>query len=965
MQTELIVSIAIRFLAAGWAGWVAWRERDWRIVVFVVLFLLMAVQQRFRLLGIASELPGLGATFTAVAAMVLMGRVLKERTQTTEELRARHALNASLVANLKATNAELEHVYRTAPVGLALVDRDLRFMRINDRLAAMNGIPVAEHIGRTFDETLPELAPTLNTLYRSVIDTGQPVENIAIHGTTPAEPTVERDWVASYHPFTDAGGSVAGVSAVVLEVTEQKKAEDALRQSERELRESEIHFRELFEQASDGIFITDPRGRFLNANLAGCELVGYSRIELLGLSIPDLVHGDEVPRVAPEIDRLDSKAIVRSEWRCRRKDGSIFVCEATAKQLSDGRLQAFVRDITERNRVEQALRESEERFRLVFEKVAYAAVLSHLPSRTVVQVNEAFERIFGYSRQEAIGKPVLEQGIVPAEVRDEVLAELQAHGQLRDRELHVRSKSGEGHVVLLNSDFIEIGGEKYVLSIATDITDRRRAEAALRESQTRLQLALQATELGPWDWDMITNRVYFSPEWKRQLGYDDHEVDDRYEEWESRLHPDDRAATLDALRAYLAGEWPEYDVEFRLRHKDGSYRWFYTRGEVQRDAEGKPVRMFGCHLDITDRKRAEQELRESQVSLEVAQEQAQLGSWEYFPWLNRGTWSKQMYRLFNRDPALGPPSMDEFLQLLHPEDRLLIAQSLTQATGEGTPGELVFRNNSELGPPRYFHVHAEATSDKQGRLYFAGTLQDITARKRSEDALRSRERELHDANVKLQALSRQLLESQETERRQIARELHDEIGQILAAVSLRLQNLQLTCNASLRAHVAEDIAVVDQAIQQVRDLSLDLRPPTLDLLGLESTLRSLAEDHLRRTGVDVRFVGHLDVRLPQHLEIAGYRVVQAALTNVVRHAKARQASIELRQVDHDVELIVRDDGIGFDVAAATRRALRGDSFGLLGMQERIELVGGSFTVESEPGSGTTVRVSFPIPDDVD
>jgi PAS domain S-box-containing protein len=99
-----------------------------------------------------------------------------------------------------------------------------------------------------------------------------------------------------------------------------------------------------------------------------------------------------------------------------------------------------------------------------------------------------------------------------------------------------------------------------------DITDHRQAEQALRESQTRLQLAVHATGLGPWDWDMVTNRVYFSPEWKRQIGYDDHEIEGRYAEWENRVHPDDRAATLDALRAYLAGERPEYAIEFRLRH---------------------------------------------------------------------------------------------------------------------------------------------------------------------------------------------------------------------------------------------------------------------------------------------------------------------------------------------------------------------------------------------------------------
>ena len=133
---------------------------------------------------------------------------------------------------------------------------------------------------------------------------------------------------------------------------------------------------------------------------------------------------------------------------------------------------------------------------------------------------------------------------------------------------------------------------------------KQREEEALQESEARLHLAVQASYLGPWDWDLRTNTVYFSPEWKRQIGYEEDEIPGRYEEWESRLHPEDREPTLAALRAYLEGQKPEYAVEFRLRHKDGSYRWIYTRGEVVRDADGKPSRMLGCHIDITERKQA-------------------------------------------------------------------------------------------------------------------------------------------------------------------------------------------------------------------------------------------------------------------------------------------------------------------------------------------------------------------------
>ena len=134
----------------------------------------------------------------------------------------------------------------------------------------------------------------------------------------------------------------------------------------------------------------------------------------------------------------------------------------------------------------------------------------------------------------------------------------------------------------------------------------------LKETGARLQLAIQASRIGLWDFNLCTNEVHFSQEWKRQLGYTDGEIDDFYEEWITRLHPDDRESTLAAIKASTAPPWPVYEVEYRLRHKDGSYRWLYVRGEVSRDDADKPLRLMGCHVDITERKQHEEAVRESE-----------------------------------------------------------------------------------------------------------------------------------------------------------------------------------------------------------------------------------------------------------------------------------------------------------------------------------------------------------------
>ncbi len=221
--------------------------------------------------------------------------------------------------------------------------------------------------------------------------------------------------------------------------------------------------------------------------------------------------------------------------------------------------------------------------------------------------------------------------------------------------------------------------------------------------------------------------------------------------------------------------------------------------------------------------------------------------------------------------------------------------------------------------------------------------------------------QVRSGKERLALLSRQLIRTQEDERRRISRELHDEVGQDLAASKVNLQALQRSA-ADLASVIQETTATVDNTMQQVKRISLDLRPSILDDLGLAAALRSHLDRQAQRSGIAIQFdVEPIVDRMSPEIETACFRVAQEAMTNIVRHAMPSRVRVELRLCQTDIELLVHDDGVGFDVGAARERALHGgESLGILGREERVALVGGRIRIESAPDRGTEIRVRFPL-----
>jgi PAS domain S-box-containing protein len=489
-----------------------------------------------------------------------------------------------------------------------------------------------------------------------------------------------------------------------------------------------------------------------------------------------------------------------------------------------------------------------------------------------------------------------------------------------------------------------------------NVNDRRLREEELRQANERFRLAAAAVEGVIYDVDLSARTVVRSEGLFELIGLRPEEAEGTMAWWEARVHPEDRPGWLARKsRALTDPSQSQYGVEYRVRHRDGHYVCVQDRGVILRDSEGRAVRLVGSTFDITDRRRTEEALRESEERHRIISELT--SDYNYTVRIDADGTSTLEYVTegFTRITGYTVEEVNArggWIILIHPDD-LDVAWQGHLHVMSGVVNTSEIRLISKKGETRWVrNLNKPVWDAAQGRVIrIIGAAQDVTESIQAEEDLR-------ESRVRLQVLSRRLIAAQENERRRLALELHDEIGQTLTAIGINLQAVKAGGDKVPHPALAEAIAIVDQATEQVRHLSLDLRPSVLDDLGLEAALRWYAERQIRRTGLAVHLDTHLDGRLSAEQETACFRVAQEALTNIARHAHAARAWIELQQRGPAVELAIRDDGVGFDPTAVLRRTTFATHFGLLGMQERIELLGGTFAVESQPGQGTSIRARF-------
>jgi PAS domain S-box-containing protein len=483
-----------------------------------------------------------------------------------------------------------------------------------------------------------------------------------------------------------------------------------------------------------------------------------------------------------------------------------------------------------------------------------------------------------------------------------------------------------------------------ILALLRQRAMRKKTEAELLHANEQLRVAMELGNGVGWELDVPTGQNYWFGNLKTMFGLSSNQTRVQLGDFFKFVHPEDRQRVSDAVNK-AKKDRAIYNQEFRIVKRDGTTSCVVSRGEFDYDKKGEAKRVRGMAIDITERKLAEEALRESEERFRLIANATPVMIWmagtdRLCTYCNQ-TWLNFTGRSIEQD--LGNGWMDS----IHPEDRTVCFNTYTNAYDRRELFEMEYRLRRHDGEYRWVFDQGVPRFHQDGSFAgYIGSVYDVTERKLAEEALSS--------------VSRRLIEAHEEERTWIARELHDDFNQRIALLKLNLDSLKQDLPASAgatRQGIEELCEVVSRLGSDVQALSHRLHSSKLEYLGLESAASGFCKELSQQQGVEITFRSKdIPKKLPQEVSLCLFRVLQEALQNGVKHSGTRQFEVCLEGALNEVNLTVHDSGVGFDLEGA----LKGHGLGLTSMKERVKLVEGQFSIASQPNHGTTVRATIPL-----
>ncbi len=908
------------------------------------------------------------------------------------------------------------YILQKAPYGVILIDSDGKYIYVNPEFTHITGytledVPSGRDLMR---KAYPDPA------YRAKVREAWKTD-ILQKGVTWAFSFVRKDREVREIEFKPTRLDDGRVIIMLSDITQRKKAEDALRKTQQELdlrvrqrtaelsrsnlllkqeiaereraekalRESEARYRSLVKRSSDGIFIFDPEtGKVLEANDQFLKMLGYREEDVATLMLRDIVTSQDKAARADVQKALESGRDVHGLRRYRCADGSFLDVEVGVTFIGYEDQQVAmvnVRDVTERRRAEKALQESEDRYRTIFETTGCATCIIE-EDMTISLVNTEFEKLSGYLKEEIEARKnwieFIEQKDVERVAGYHYLRRLDPGAAPRNYEFQFRTRTGEARTMFMTVALIP-GTHRSVCSLL-DITDRERAEKALRESDRRYRSLFEESRDGIYINTLDGKFIDGNQSMLDLFGYTREEMleinaGSLYVNAEDRVRFQEDMTEKGFVR----------DYEVRFRRKDGSQIDCLLTSTFWRSSDDHILGYQGIIHDITERKRAEEALRaiKDELEVRVAERTTELRSTNerLTVELTRRKRVEEMLRkgaeryrdLFQNSP-IG-------IYRATPDGRILMANhALVRMLGYNLFTDITTNEVEEDDyEPNYARADFRERLNRDGRvrgyeaawkrrdgtvifvsenaravkaedgtiLYCEGTVEDITEKKEAEGKIERYQEELR-------SLASELSLAEERERRRIANVLHDNIGQILALSKIKLGSLlDSVVSPESRAEVEAVRQLIEQAIKYARSLTFELSPPILYELGFEAALEWLGEQMQEQHGFVFTFNKDDEPKpMDEEAGVFLFMSVRELLVNIAKHAGAKHVRVVVRKSGEDIAIEVEDDGVGFSTGTGDREFA---GYGLFSIRERLKHLGGSMEIASSRGKGTRVLLVAP------